>query len=232
MCRSLSWTYTSERLNQRDMNKSEENTADKNLKDTSPSLPQSAPLTTNPQVINPVKPIPEHMEVAAIEDKAFERLSLLYQENAKVAAIFWEWRNKIITYFAASIVALFTLAGWLYQQKPGRLISFPLFIGSILSLVLTYLDDRNGEILKASYKCGKDIEIELLKTKGGEGLIKTGNSIFKLIGEAYPHDQSPEDAISSRKGITYTKVLRVTFILISILLGVLGAVNLIWPNLL
>lgn len=215
------------------MNKSEENTADKNIKDAVPPLPQSAPLTKNPQVpVNTVKPTPEQTELAAIEDKEFERLSLLYQENAKVAAIFWEWRNKIITYFAASIVALFTLAGWLYQQKPGRLVSFPLFIGSMLSFVLTYLDDRNGEILKASYKCGKDIEIELLKTKGGGSLIKTGNSIFKLIGEAHPHDQSSDNAVSYRKGITYTKVLRVTFILISIVLGVLGAVNLIWPNLL
>jgi hypothetical protein len=207
------------------MNKSEEN-----IKDAVPPLPQSAPLTTNLQVpINTLKPVPEHSEALAIEDKAFERLSLLYQENAKVAAIFWEWRNKIITYFAASIVALFTLAGWLYQQKPGRFISFPLFIGSILSLVLTYLDDRNGEILKASYKCGKDVEIELLKTKGGESLIKTGNSIFKLIGEAHFHDKPSDNAIPYR---TYTTVLRVTFTLISILLGVLGAVNLICPNLL
>lgn len=171
-------------------------------------------------------------EVAVIEDKALERLTLLYQENAKVAAIFWEWRNKIITYFAASIVALFTLAGWLYQQHHGRLISVPLLIGSILSAVLTFLDVRNAEILKATYKCGKDVEIELLETKEGNSLIKTENTIFRLIGEAHPHRQGSDGVKPPREGITYTKVLRVTFVLIAALLGILCVVNFIWPNLL
>jgi len=161
-----------------------------------------------------------------IEDKAFERLTLLYQENAKVAAIFWEWRNKIITYFAASIVALFTLAGWFYQQHHGRLISAPLLMGSIFSLVLTHLDKRNAQILKASYKCGQDLEIEIAKTEEGDSLVKTENTIFRLIGAAHSEDPSPQ------KGITYTKVLNLTFRLIAILLGILALVNFIWPNLL
>jgi hypothetical protein len=153
-----------------------------------------------------------------IEDKELERLSLLYQENAKVAAIFWEWRNKIITYFSTSIVALFTLAGWMYLNRPGRFISIPLFIGSILALVLTYLDERNGAILKASYKCGEDIEIELIKTKEGDSLVKTGNTIFKLIG--------------GPQSVTYTKTLRYTLIFIAIVLGSTAIVNLICPKLL
>lgn len=30
-------------------------------------------------------------------DSSFERLSLLYQENARVAAAFWEWQHKTLT---------------------------------------------------------------------------------------------------------------------------------------
>lgn len=30
-------------------------------------------------------------------DGSFERLSLLYQENARVAAAFWEWQHKTLT---------------------------------------------------------------------------------------------------------------------------------------
>jgi hypothetical protein len=159
------------------MSKSEENTSAKDTEEVSAPLLQNAPLTTNPIPVNVVKPTQEHTTKVATEDNAFERLGLLYQENAKVAAIFWEWRNKVITYFAVSITALATLAGWLYQQKLGRPISFPLFIGAILSIILTYLDERNAEILKATYKCGRDIEAGLLKTKDEDSLIKTGNTI-------------------------------------------------------
>lgn len=211
------------------MSKREENTSEKATDEIAASLPQNAPLTAKPIPVN-VKPTHEHTTLAAIDDKEFERLSLLYQENAKVAAIFWEWRNKVITYFAVSIAALAALAGWLYQQQLGRSISFPLFMGAILSIVLTYLDERNAEILKATYKCGKDIEIELLKTRDEDSLIETGNTIFKLIGEAHPSDQTKDNVDSIRRGITYTKVLRVTLRLISVLLGALGAANLIWPN--
>jgi hypothetical protein len=214
------------------MSKSEENISDKDTKEVSAPLRQNAPLTTNPIPVSVVKPTQEHTTEAATEDKVFERLSLLYQENAKVAAIFWEWRNKVINYFAVSIAALTTLAGWLYPQKLGRPISVPLFIGAILSIILTYLDERNAEILKATYKCGRDIETALLKTKDEDSLIKTGNTIFKLIGEAHPSDQASYDVEPVRRGITYTKVLRVTLTLISVLLGGLGAANLIWPNLL
>lgn len=163
------------------------------------------------------------------EGKTFEKLSLLYQENAKVAAIFWDWRNKIITYFSTSIVALFTLSGWLYQYRPGRFISAPLFMGAIISVVLAFLDGRNGEILKASYQCGRDIEIDLLETIEGEMLVKKNGGIFQLIGKAHFNDESP-NSVNFIQRMTYTKTLRVTFILLAALLSLLAVANLIWPN--
>lgn len=34
-----------------------------------------------------------------MEDVSSDHLSILYEENAKVAAVFWEWRNKLLTYY-------------------------------------------------------------------------------------------------------------------------------------
>src|SRR5437016_2050202 len=96
------------------------------------------------------------------EDKTFEKLSLLYQENAKVAAIFWEWRHKVMTQFLTGIGAIFVVAGWLYQQpKLARFLSVPFFLGVVLSTVSLILDWRNGEILRKCYNIGKEIELEL-----------------------------------------------------------------------
>jgi hypothetical protein len=64
-------------------------------------------------------------------DKEAEKLILLYQENAKVAAIFWEWRHKVMTNFFTGMVALFALFGWFYQQLDLRRFLFaPLFFGA------------------------------------------------------------------------------------------------------
>ena len=159
------------------------------------------------------------------EDTHFQKLSMLYQENAKVAAIFWEWRNKIITYFSASIAALFTLAGWLHEQHPGRFISAPLFVGAILCLVLRLLDERNGAILKSTYTCGEDIEKELLKTDKGENPISIRGT-FTLIGEAHTLSASR----MPRRKITYTRTLRWALLLLALAQLTFGALNLIWPK--
>ena len=72
-----------------------------------------------------------------MSDHTFETLKLLYEENAKVAAIFWEWRHKIMVSFFAGIAALFALAGWFYQQQQLRtLVSASLFLGSLLSFTV------------------------------------------------------------------------------------------------
>ncbi len=156
------------------------------------------------------------------EGIAFEHLKLLYQENAKIAAIFWEWRNKIITDFSAAIVALFTLAGWLHQHSSGWLVSVPLFTGSILCVILTYLDARNADILQACYVCGAEIETQLLRADGLDRPSNIEHSIFELIGQSHSKGQPPPHG----KGVTYTRILRFTFISFAILLALLGIANL------
>ena len=163
-----------------------------------------------------------------VDDKAFETLSLLYQENAKVAAIFWEWRNKIMTYFLTAISSLTVVASWLYQQYPGRYISAPLLLGSTLSFALYLLDKRNEEILKACYQIGGDVEYKLVTTIDAEEntdlpLLKKPGAIFTSIGKAH------HNASLLRGRITYTQVLHIIFISIGVLLLALSIFNIICP---
>ncbi|HEX7314362.1 MAG TPA: hypothetical protein VF297_10590 [Pyrinomonadaceae bacterium] len=128
-----------------------------------------------------------------------EKLDLLYQENAKVAAIFWEWRYKLMASFFAVSAALFALAGWFYQQSELRVLLFaPLALGAIFCLTLFVLDFRNAAILRECYRIGEELEIKLY----GEG------AIFKSIGA--PHS------------VTYTVILRSVYAGVGLLLLVLS----------
>lgn len=131
------------------------------------------------------------------KEKNFETLSLLYQENAKVISVFWEWRNKVITTFFTGIAALFATSGWLFlQERLCGLFHYPILLGAVLSVVWLLLDIRNGRILEACYNIGKDIENEMCAKAG------TFNAIVVIKG----------------KLLTYTWILRGTFLAIFIIL--------------
>lgn len=131
----------------------------------------------------------------------FEKISLLYQENAKVAAIFWEWRHKVMTSFFVGIAGLFALAGWFYQQTELRILLFaPLSLGAILSLASLALDNRNRTILRECYRIGEEIE-DKLRNEG---------AIFKSIRTTY------------HTGVTYTLILCLVYALVGLLLLVLS----------
>lgn len=140
------------------------------------------------------------------EEKTFEELSILYQENAKVAAIFWEWRHKVMTYFFTGIAALFVVAGWLYEKpKLEKFVSAPLALGVLLSAVSAILDWRNGQILKDCYSLGRELELEMRKEKG---------AIFMSLSDA------------RSKRLTYTSTLRSAYILVGVMLLVLSVLAL------
>lgn len=58
-------------------------------------------------------------------DGSFQRLSLLYQENARVAAAFWEWQHKTLTIFTAGITALLAIEVWIYNNDLGGYTAIP-----------------------------------------------------------------------------------------------------------
>jgi hypothetical protein len=40
-------------------------------------------------------------------------LQALYEENAKVASVFWEWRHKLLTFFFTATSALGLASAWI-----------------------------------------------------------------------------------------------------------------------
>src|ERR1700693_3142534 len=123
---------------------------------------------------------------AVDEQYVTQKLSLLYTENAKVAATFWEWRHKLMDRFFAALVAVFAAAGWLYQrQELRRLLFIPLLLGGIYSIVSFLMDRVNKKILLGCYEIGKELEQQLGPTSGAYGRIlerhKSVNYSFLLL---------------------------------------------------
>ncbi len=154
--------------------------------------------------------------------ETFNKLSLLYQENAKVAAVFWEWRNKILTFFSTIIGAVFLLASWLYQQPNfnKQITSAVFFLGAVFVFISLRLDSRNKDILKNCYKVGKNIENKLFKNE--PDLEELG--IFNLIGKAHENEKLYEPKLT-----TYSEVLKYTsWVVILLFLGI-AIYNLFYP---
>jgi len=131
-------------------------------------------------------------------------LTLLYEQNASVLAIFLEWRHKVMTYWFAIVGAVFAAAGWLYQQPAGRTwLALPLALGALFSALSALLDHRNVQILQGCYRLGGEIETTLFGRSG----------IYQFIGDTH------------EGGITYTQVLRICYWGVAVLLGLLSALS-------
>lgn len=111
---------------------------------------------------------------------SFERLSLLYQENARVAAAFWEWQHKTLTIFTAGITALLAIEVWIYNNDFGRYIAIPPGAAALLSWLCMRFTERNRTILNRTYEIGKQLEAEIT-----EGLEQPREPIFTWFG-SYP----------------------------------------------
>lgn len=84
---------------------------------------------------------------------------LAYAESAKVAAAFWDWRHRLMTFFFTGLVALTAVAGWTVDKHlPGRYLAAPLLLGGALSAVSVLLDRRIATTLQAAYEVGMKIE--------------------------------------------------------------------------
>ncbi|PYS30032.1 MAG: hypothetical protein DMF75_16470 [Acidobacteria bacterium] len=130
-------------------------------------------------------------------DQNTDRYDLIYKENAKIVAIFWEWRHKELTIFFAGMAGLFALSSWLYQnQRPELhgLFGAPFIIGVAFCIVSLLLDIRNARILKDCYRIGQEIE----KKWCDRGILSEEAVIFVAVGR--------------KQGITYTRVLRILYI--------------------
>jgi hypothetical protein len=108
---------------------------------------------------------------------SLERLSLLYRENARVAAAFWDWQHKTLTIFTAGITALLAIEVWIYNNDLGRYMAIPLGAAALLSWLCMRFTERNRAILNRTYEIGK-----VLEGKIAEGLVQPDELIFTWLG--------------------------------------------------
>jgi hypothetical protein len=95
-----------------------------------------------------------------------EIVTLLYERNAKVLEVFWEWRHKLLTFGTTSISILIATAGFL--EKADSALSPVIGIaGFALGLLLVIADLRNGQILKHAFGTIQKLEKELLRGRPG-----------------------------------------------------------------
>lgn len=113
-----------------------------------------------------------------------EKILLLYTENAKVAATFWEWRHKVMERFFAGLAGIAFAVGWLYGHPELRSLLFiPLLFGAAFSVVSFLMDNVNRKILLGCYATGKDLEQRLGPARGpftqiADSLNKVNYTVF------------------------------------------------------
>jgi len=94
-------------------------------------------------------------------------LSLLYTENAKVTAEFWEWRHKVMTRYFAGISAVAVMAAWFYERPALKHWVFvPFSLGFFFSVISDLMDRVNTKTLRNCYRVGAVLEEQFSKTGG------------------------------------------------------------------
>lgn len=170
--------------------------------DTKASIPVQQNLPTQEQGSSTL--VVSQTAEGKVEGISEERI---YEETAKVAAIFWEWRHKIMTHYFAGMAALIALIGWLYQQAGGirMWLCAPLLLGAIFSFISYSLDKRNKSILEECYRIGKDLDYHSHK----------GGGIFSFLNDLHSTSGS------------YTQILKVLYLASTVLLLALSIIILI-----
>jgi hypothetical protein len=91
-----------------------------------------------------------------------DKLSTLYQENARVASIFWDWRHKLLTFFFTAVGGLSIATAWAYThvEQSWRFLAaaLPLSGVVVIGTGCIALERRNKDILDRVYKVGAEIE--------------------------------------------------------------------------
>ena len=77
-------------------------------------------------------------------------LRLLYEETGRVAAVFFEWRHKVILLCSAVLTLALAAVSWMFNARLGGVaMAIPLLFGSFVAAACRRFDRRNRQILDA-----------------------------------------------------------------------------------
>ncbi len=152
--------------------------------------------------------------MAAIDAEA--RLRLLYEEAGRVAAVFLEWRHKVILLCSAVLALALAAVSWMFNARLGGVaMAIPLLFGSFVAAACRRFDRRNGQILDDCFETGRELESRLGALDEG---LRLPDGIYTRILRTR---QSPK-AYDPPKH-TYSWTLRRGYVAIAVLLFALAA---------
>jgi hypothetical protein len=93
-------------------------------------------------------------------DNEFERLKLLYEENAAQFRYFLTWRQLLLGGYFATVAALALGFKWALTEQAILLFLFPL-TGAGLSVLFWMLEVRNRELYQLTSEVGSQLEEQL-----------------------------------------------------------------------
>jgi hypothetical protein len=104
---------------------------------------------------------------------ALDPLQMLNEENARVAAIFWEWRHKIMLLSVLTLAGVLGIASWLYNEQLVGATAVPFFFGAVIAELCRRFDRRIAEILGECYERGAIAESKVTKNTWAEDYLWT-----------------------------------------------------------
>jgi hypothetical protein len=104
----------------------------------------------------------------ANEDVYEDRLRAIYDEAGRAAAVFLEWRHKVILLCSATIALTFAAVSWSFKEGLSRgLVIAPLLLAAAVMVLCVRFDRRNGFLINtASYGVAQECE-RALRCPGG-----------------------------------------------------------------
>jgi hypothetical protein len=87
---------------------------------------------------------------------------LIYEENGRVAAVFWEWRHKVILLAASTLGGVTAVAAWLYDRDLRWALFVPFAVGAVILFSCWHFERRIAVVLEQCYHRGLWLEAWLL----------------------------------------------------------------------
>jgi hypothetical protein len=124
-------------------------------------------------------------------DRDFE--CVVYEENGRVAATFWEWRHKTMSHFLAVLAGLIALATWAFDNRLDGFAFAAFLLGSLFALGSYFLNRRTRQILEWCYAVGASIEAawrpeprKPIQVPGGPDVLPAPGPYHPLATELAP----------------------------------------------
>jgi hypothetical protein len=135
-----------------------------------------------------------------------------------VAAVFWEWRYKVLTFFSTGLAGLGGVTAWLMKNGHARNAFVAPLIASAFAVAACVFDQNMRDILHITYDVGKALEEKI-----------TSIQDVQLVGVfASIHSDNRARNISEQQKRGYSRIFTVYYRAAAVLFLVIAAVA--WCN--